>query len=81
MTYSVRLPRDPSPANPNTPGKSYQFQLNGALWFGMALCDTQSCPEQVSACTPDSDKNIVDPAVSPNHQGTAFLELQFYPPG
>ena len=81
MTYSVRLPHDPSPANPNTPGKSYQFELNGALWFGMALCDTQSYPEQTSTCTPDSDSNIVDPAVSPKHAGSAFLELQFYPPG
>ncbi len=81
MTYSLRLPHDPSPVNPNTPGKSYQFQLNGAFWFGMALCATQSYPEQVSTCTPDSDSNIVDPAVSPNHPGTAFLELQFYPPG
>lgn len=81
MTYSLRLPHDPSAANPNTPGKSYQFQLNGSFWFGMALCDTQSYPEQVSKCTPDSDGNIVDPAVSPNHPGTAFMELQFYPPG
>src|SRR5216683_2835403 len=81
MAYSLRLPHDPSPPNPNTPGKSYQFQLNGALWFGMALCATQSYPEQVSTCTPNSDANIVDPAVSPNHPGTAFLELQFYPPG
>jgi hypothetical protein len=81
MTYSVRLPYDPSPSNPNTPGKSYQFELNGSLWYGMALCDTQSYPEQVSTCTPDSDSNIVDPAVSPDHPGTAFLELQFYPPG
>jgi hypothetical protein len=81
MTYSMRLPRDPSPAHPNTPGKSYQFQLNGSIWLGMALCDTQSYPEQVSTCTPDSDSNIVDPAVSPRHPGTAFLELQFYPPG
>ena len=38
MTYSMTLPHDPSAANPTTPGKSYQFQLNGALWFGMALC-------------------------------------------
>jgi hypothetical protein len=81
MTYSLRLPHDPSPANPNTPGKSYQFELNGAIWLGMALCATQSYPEQVSTCTPDSDSNIVDPAVSPNHPGTAFMELQFYPPG
>jgi hypothetical protein len=80
MTYSMRLPHDPSPANPNTPGKSYNFQLNGSIWLGMALCATQSYPEQVSTCTPDSDSNIVDPATSPNHPGTAFLELQFYRP-
>jgi hypothetical protein len=81
MTYSIRLPHDPSPTNPNTPGKSYHFELNGSLWLGMALCDTQSYPEQVSTCTPDSDSNILDPAVSPKHSGSAFLELQFYPPG
>jgi hypothetical protein len=81
MTYSMQLPRDPSPGNPNKPGKSYQFELNGAIWLGMALCATQSYPEQLSTCTPDSDSNIVDPAVSPKHAGTAFLELQFYPPG
>src|SRR5499427_4475727 len=81
MTYSMVLPHDPSPVNPNTPGKSYQFELNGAIWLGMALCATQSYPEQVSTCTPDSDSNILDPATSPNHAGTAFMELQFYPPG
>src|SRR5262249_40947238 len=72
MQYSVTLPRDPTPAHPTQPGKGYNFELNGALWFGMALCDTQSYPEQVSTCTPDSDSNIVDPAISPNHPGTAF---------
>jgi hypothetical protein len=77
--YSLILPHDPSPSNPTT--KSYQFQLNGSFWFGMALCDTQSYPEQNSTCTPDSDSNILDPAVSPNHAGSAFLEMQFYPPG
>jgi hypothetical protein len=81
MTYSLRLPHDPSSNNPTTSGKSYEFQLNGAIWFGMALCATQSYPEQVSTCTPDSDSNILDPAVSANHAGTAFLELQLYPPG
>src|SRR5215472_12890070 len=81
MTYSMRLPRDPSPANPNTPGKSYQFQLNGSIWFGMALCATQSYPEQVPNCKRDSDSNILDPVVSPKHSGTAFVELQLYPPG
>src|SRR5438552_260046 len=81
MRYDLRLPRDPTPARPTAPGKAYNFELNGAFWFGMALCDTQSYPEQVSTCTPDSDSNIVDPTVSPNHPGTAFMELQFYPPG
>jgi hypothetical protein len=79
MSYSIQLPRDPSPANPA--GKSYEFELDGSIWLGMALCATQSYPEQVSTCTPDSDSNIVDPAASPDHPGTAFLELQFYPPG
>jgi hypothetical protein len=81
MSYDLNLPTDPLPKNPTQAGKSYSFQLNGAFWFGMALCDTQSYPNQVSTCTPDSDSNIVDPAVSPNHPGTAFMEMQFYPPG
>jgi len=75
----VTIPRDPPPSHPLS--RSYNFELNGTFWFGMALCDTQSYPEQVSTCTPDSDSNIVDPATSPNHPGQAFLELQFYPPG
>jgi hypothetical protein len=85
MQYNVTLPKDPPPSHPLS--RSYNFELNGALWFGMALCDTQSYPEQVSTCPPDSDSNIftsTDPA-SPKfigrHPGTAFLELQFYPPG
>ncbi|MBV9002591.1 MAG: hypothetical protein JO304_26285 [Solirubrobacterales bacterium] len=79
MRYVFTLPTDPSASNPSS--KSYSFQLDGAIWFGMALCDTQSYPEQVHYCPPDSDRNIVDPAVSPKHPGTAFTELQFYPPG
>ena len=81
MQYTLRLPRDPSPSNANSPHKSYQFELNGAFWFGMAMCDTQSYPNTVHFCKPNSDSNIVDPAVSPNHPGTAFMEMQFYPPG
>ncbi|HVB72463.1 MAG TPA: hypothetical protein VNE38_02810 [Ktedonobacteraceae bacterium] len=81
MRYQLTLPKDPTPTAPQTPGKSYNFQLHPAFWFGMAMCDTQSFPEQVSTCKPDSDTNIVDPTVSPNHPGTAFMEMQFYPPG
>src|SRR5262245_1836107 len=80
MAYSLRLPRDPSPAKPSMPAKSCHFELNGTLWLGMALCDTQSYPAQVSTCTPGRDSNIVDPAVSPNHLGTALFELLLYPP-
>src|ERR1051326_3809323 len=81
MRYRLVLPTDPSPSTPTERGKGYNFELHPAFWFGMAMCDTQSYPEQVSTCTPDSDKNIVDPAVSPKHPGTAFMEMQFYPPG
>src|SRR4029077_17660678 len=48
----------------------------------MAMCDTQSYPEQSSKCTPDSDGNIVNPAQGfAGAPGAAFEELQFYPPG
>src|SRR6266566_1569960 len=81
MRYQLTLPKDPSPNNPTQAGKSFNFQLHPAFWFGMAMCDTQSYPEQVSTCSPDSDTNIVDPAISPRHPGQAFMEMQFYPPG
>jgi hypothetical protein len=84
MSYNVTLPRDPTPTNPNK--KSYHFELNGAIWFGLALCDTQSYPEQVSTCPADSDRNIANnpdptaPDYIGHHSGTAFMEVQFYPP-
>ena len=81
MSYNVVLPKDPSPSNPNKVNKSYAFELSGADWFGMAMCDTQSYPEQKKTCPPDTDRNILDPTVSPRHVGEAFMELQFYPPG
>ena len=40
MQYSVTLPNDPTPSHPTQPGKGYNLELNDALWFGMALCDT-----------------------------------------
>jgi hypothetical protein len=51
MSYGVTLPTDPSASDPTAPGKSYQFELSGADWFGMAICDTQSYPEQVRRAT------------------------------
>jgi hypothetical protein len=80
MAYSGILPKEP--AHTNVPGKHvYTFQYAAAFWFGMAMCDTQSYPELVKDCVPDSNVNIVNPAKSPYHPGTAYMELQFYPPG
>jgi len=79
VQYSFTLPKDPPPSADHN--ISYSFELRPALWFGMVLCDSASYPQQTSRCQPDSDRNIVDPTVSPQHAGAAFMELQFYPPG
>jgi len=87
--YRLRLPKDP-PVMPNQAGTAgtWNFQLHIATWLGMALCDNQSAPEFTHApCVPDSDTNIFDgtdpaaPDYIGKHPGTAFLEVQFYPPG
>jgi len=67
VQWELTLPRDHSlPAIQN-------FQNYIAFWFSMALCDVQSYPQ--GNCTPNSDAN------NPNEAGSAFLEMQFYPPG
>ena len=48
-----------------------------SLWYSMALCDPNSFPQL--PCTPDSDTN--SPHGNYPGGGSAFLELQFYPPG
>ncbi|MGH3273894.1 MAG: hypothetical protein ACRDNZ_06145, partial [Streptosporangiaceae bacterium] len=78
MSYLMKLPVDP--ARPPTPSGSVTdySELSVAPWFGLPLCDPGSYPE--NPCTPDSDTNsglISDP----NAAGSAFMELQFYPPG
>ena len=79
MRYTLTLPRDPSPSEANNPNKSYDFELGSTIWFGLSMCDTQSYPEQVATCTPDSDSNHTsDLTKAP---GAAFTELQFYSPG
>jgi hypothetical protein len=86
--YVLQLPKDP-PTQPNgtDSGGTFNFQLHPAFWFGMALCDTQSAPEFTNQCAPNSDANIFDdpnpasPRYIGRHPGTAFMELQFYPPG
>ena len=91
--YRLVLPTDPptfpTDANPaGTGGPTvWNFQLHPAFWFGMALCDSESYPEYTHRCTPDFDGNIFasgDPKSKKyvgHHPGSAFLELQFYPPG
>ena len=53
------------------------FENTPTFWFSMALCDPNSYPQ--NPCTPDSDKNLGTEV--PNAAGSAFLEMQFYPPG
>jgi hypothetical protein len=94
--YRLTIPTQPL-AKPvqNGSGSTWDFQLHPAFWFGMAMCDDQSGPNpggsalagtQVS-CTPDSDTNIFTGTTPGNPDyigkapGTAFMEMQFYPPG
>jgi hypothetical protein len=94
-TYNLTLPNDP-PKLPRQDGSggTFNFQLHPAFWFGMAICDDQSAPNPGGsalganvACTPDSDANIYNNSDATSshyiglHPGTAFMEMQFYPPG
>jgi hypothetical protein len=86
--YNLTLPKDP-PRQPrqNGSGGIFNFELNGAFWFGMVMCDSESFPEFTSTCLPDTDTNIADnpdpaaPDYIGKHPGAAYMELQFYPPG
>jgi hypothetical protein len=86
--YKLKLPKDPvTPPSQDATGGTFNFMLHPAFWFGMAMCDTQSAPEFTTTCAPDSDANIFDsgdptaPDFIGKHPGTAFMEMQFYPPG
>ena len=67
VQWNVTLPRDRQLPAVQT------FELTPAFWFAMAMCDPNSFPN--GPCIPDSDQN------TPSKAGSAFLELQFYPPG
>lgn len=71
VQWKFKLPAtDPAP---NQTGTSVaNFELDIAHWFSMSLCDPNSSPG--GACTPNSDSNTLN-------AGSAFLELQFFPPG
>ena len=80
VTWVERLGKDPS-ALPtvSNPGSdvTHNFELTIAPWMSMELCDPNSDPQL--PCTPRSDANA--PRGSYPGGGSAFMELQFYPPG
>jgi hypothetical protein len=78
--WVLTMPKEPSATNVPA-AHNYSFENRIAFWLGMSLCATQSFPEQLSTCKPDSNSNIVNPKDSQYHAGSAYLELQFYPPG
>ncbi len=78
MTYLARLPVDPQAA-PTANGSVTDYgQLSIAPWFGLPMCDPKSYPQ--NPCTPDSDSNSGSIS-NPADAGSAFMELQLYPPG
>jgi hypothetical protein len=68
VQWEITLPSErPLPA-------TQSFENFIAFWFSMALCDPNSGFVR-GPCIPDSDEN------NPGTAGSAFLEMQFYPPG
>jgi hypothetical protein len=78
MTYGMRLPRDPGRAPTANGSVTHYAELSIAPWFGLPICDSKSFPQR--PCRPDSDRNIGS-AHNRHAAGSAFMELQFYPPG
>lgn len=81
MTYQMRLSTDPTatPTASGGPGSVTDYaELSPAPWFGLPICDPNSYP--LNPCTPDSNSNSGQ-INNPQAAGSAFMELQFYPPG
>ncbi|MGH3205022.1 MAG: hypothetical protein ACRDP5_23680 [Streptosporangiaceae bacterium] len=86
VTWTINLGKDPKAAPTDvSPGHDVSdwFELSPAPWFSMALCDPNSYP--LTACTPESDSNAptchTAQCVTGAGGGSAFMEMQFYPPG
>ena len=72
MRWKLQLPAtEPSPTQNGS--NVANFELYPTFWLGLALCDPNSNPG--GPCVAASDAN------NPSTAGSAFLELQFYPPG
>jgi hypothetical protein len=78
MTYLTKIPVDPAKAPTANGSVTNYAQLSLAPWFGLPMCDSKSYPQK--PCKPDSDTNsgLIS---NPNAAGSAFMELQLYPPG
>jgi hypothetical protein len=77
MSYLTKMPVDPR-QSPTPSGSVTNYgQLSIAPWWGLPMCDPNSYPQ--NTCTPDSDTNTGLGAAS--DAGSAFMELQLYPPG
>ncbi len=78
MNYGMQLPKDPATA-PTASGSVTKYaELSVAPWFGLPICDPKSYPQ--NPCTNLSDSNSGS-LTNPSAAGSAFMELQFYPPG
>ncbi len=73
MTYNVVLP-----VNNTGPSGHPSYQDFITFWFGLAVCDNNSYPQQT--CFKDSNRNT-GLGVNATDAGSAVMELQFYPPG
>ena len=78
MTYTMQLPTDPAAAPTPNGSVTHYAELSAAPWFGLGICDPKSYPQK--PCKPLSDSNSGS-ASDPNAAGSAFMELQWYPPG
>src|SRR5260370_20199153 len=76
MTFLMQLAVDPAAAPTPNGSVTKSAELSIAPWFGLPLCDPKSYPQQ--PCTPDSDSKTR--LGSKTDAGSAFMELQFYPP-
>jgi hypothetical protein len=77
FTYGMQLSRDPARAPTASGSVTHYGELSVTPWFGLPMCDPNSYP--LNPCKPLSDRNTgLD---TPTDVGSAFMELQFYPPG
>jgi hypothetical protein len=87
VNFTETLGRDPHAAATDAkPGHdiSHWVELSPAPWLSMAMCDPNSFPG--TPCTPESDSNAptcfgVNCGATTQGGGSAFMEMQLYPPG